>query len=303
MSESLADPIGVSGAAAGRRDAVTRGTLSGVKRVLGDPFMHFIVLGALIYLAARLVSSDTEPTQINVDPQRLAQTYEQQYGRAPAAADLRALVDRYVREEIYFREGLALGLQTDDEIVRRRVVQKYEFLQQDNALIAEPDQAALHAYFDKHAAAYLAKARVSFTHVYFESNGSDDNAVLARAEQVKTRLRNSDVERAPQSGDRFPELYDYSELGPDELSRLFGRYPIAADLLQAPVGAWSGPYRSGYGWHLVRVSHRQAAQVPDFDEVRERVRDDFVAAERQTRANELLGTLRRKYVIHVAAQP
>ena len=74
-------------------------------------------------------------------------------------------------------------------------------------------------------------------------------------------------------------------------------------LLQAPVGAWSGPYRSGYGWHLVRVSHRQAAQVPDFDEVRERVRDDFVAAERQARANEVLGTLRRKYVIHVAAQP
>ncbi len=302
MSESLVDPIGVLRAVAARREIVTRGVPSGVKRVLADPFVHFIVLGALIYLAARLVSSDAAPTPINVDPQRLAQTYEQQYGRAPAADDLRALVDRYVQEEIYFREGLALGLQTDDEIVRRRVVQKYEFLQQDNALIAEPDQAALRAYFDKHADAYLVKARVSFTHVYFESNGADDSAVLARAEQVKTRLRNSDIERAPQSGDRFPELYDYSELGPDELSRLFGRYPIAADLLQAPVGEWSGPYRSGYGWHLVRVGHRQAAHVANFDEVRERVRDDFIAAERRARADAALGALRRKYVIHVAAQ-
>jgi hypothetical protein len=267
--------------------------------LLLDPFVHFLLLGAAIVASAQIFRPAAEDQRITVRPQRVAETFARQYGRYPAAMELSELIDRYVREEIYFREGIALGLEHGDEIVRRRVVQKYEFLQQDTTLIPEPDRAALQAFFNSHRDAYATDERVSFTHIYFRSDGNDDTSSLARAERVKQRLTAAHVERAPQAGDAFAELYDYSELGADGLTRLFGRYPIVTAALQAPLGEWSGPYRSGYGWHLVLVTHRSPAKTPDFEQVRAAVRDDFIAAERERRAVETLATLRKKYVIEV----
>jgi hypothetical protein len=264
-----------------------------------DPFVHFLLLGLVIFASAQLLRPVATEQRITVRPAKVAETFARQYGRYPSATELSELIDRYLREEIYFREGLALGLQQDDEIVRRRVVQKYEFLQQDTALIQEPDRAALQAFFDSHRNAYATDERISFTHVYFRSDGNNDASIQARAERVKERLAAGHVERAPQAGDAFAELYDYSELGADGLTRLFGRYPIVNAALQAPVGEWSGPYRSGYGWHLVLVTHRSAAKTPDFEQVRAAVRDDFIAAERERRAAEVLARLRKKYAIEV----
>lgn len=276
------------------------GTLRGLARAaLHDPFVHFVVLGVVIFAAMQLLRPTTQDVRITVRPDRIAQTFERQYGRYPAAAELSELIDRYVREEIYFREGLALGLQQDDEIVRRRVVQKYEFLQQDTTLLAEPDTAALQAFFDSHRAAYATDERISFTHVYFRSDGNDDTSSLARAERVKRELTAVHAQRAPQAGDAFAELYDYAGLGADGLTRLFGSYPIVAAALHAPVGEWSGPFRSGYGWHLVLVTDKSPATTPPFEQVRGEVRDDFIAAERERRAATTLAELRKKYVIEV----
>jgi hypothetical protein len=269
------------------------------KTLLLDPFVHFLLLGVAIFAAAQTFRPVVDDQRITVRPDRVAETFTGQYGRKPSAMELHELIDRYVREEVYFREGLALGLQQDDEIVRRRVVQKYEFLQQDTTLIDEPDRAALQAFFNSHRDAYATDERVSFTHVYFRSDVNDDAANLARAERVKQRLISAHVERAPQAGDAFAELYDYSELGAEGLTRLFGRSAIVSAALQAPVGEWSGPYRSGYGWHLVLVTHRSPAQTPQFEQVRDAVHDDFMAAERERRAAETLAKLRKKYVVEV----
>jgi peptidyl-prolyl cis-trans isomerase C len=275
-------------------------TLRGLARgLLHDPFVHFLLLGMAIFAATQILRPAGEDQRITVRPERLAETFARQYGRSPTARELSELIERYVREEIYFREGIALGLQQDDEIVRRRVVQKYEFLQQDTTLIPEPDTARLTVFFNSHRNAYATDERISFTHVYFRGDGDDEAPSFARAERLKAELNATHAQRAPQAGDAFPELYDYSELGGDGLRRLFGSYPIVAAALEAPIGQWSGPYRSGYGWHLVLVTHRTSARTPQFDEVRSEVRDDFVAAERERRAAETLAKLRKKYVVEV----
>lgn len=300
MNEVVAEllPTRTASSQGAWRAAVAR--LRGLgKGLLLDPFFHFLLLGVAIVVSAQILRPIAEERRITVHPNALAETFARQYGRFPAATEWSELIDRYVQEEIYFREGLALGLQQEDEIVRRRVVQKYEFLQQDTTLIPEPDRATLQAFFNSHRDAYASDERVSFTHVYFRSDGNDEAASLARAERAKQRLIAAHVERAPQAGDAFPELYDYSELGAEGLTRLFGRYPIVTAALQAPVGEWSGPYRSGYGWHLVLVTHRSPARTPDFEQVRDAVRDDFIAAERERRAAATLAELRKKYVIEV----
>ena len=129
------------------------------ERLLREPLLHFFVLGALVFAAARYFDSDASRYRIDAGPgqrARLETTYRQQYGVAPSAEQLQYLLNQYVRSEILFREGLAMGLDRDDEIVRRRVVQKIEFVNQDLDLDAEPDEAALVGYFKRHETRYSA---------------------------------------------------------------------------------------------------------------------------------------------------
>jgi peptidyl-prolyl cis-trans isomerase C len=298
MSEVIAESPGAFARPVARPTPTTL-----LQRALRDPFIHFLILGALILWSARWFHSSRDPEKIVVDPARIGQTYVQQYGHEPSTADLRALVDRYIQDEIYYREGVSLGFQEEDEIVRRRVVQKYEFLQQDTVVADEPDTAALQSYFRDHVAKYATSERVSFTHVYFEADGRNDQSVLARAESVKAHLQATGSARAPQAGDAFAELYDYASLGHDELNHLFGAQPVVDALLQAPLNVWSGPYRSGYGWHLVRVTQQEPARTPPFEEVRERVRNDYLAERRRQRTAEQLANLRQRYVVQIAGQP
>ena len=177
-----------------------------------------------------------------------------------------------------------MGLDKNDEIIRRRVVQKMQFLNQDLAPPAPLSEATLRAFYDLHHAQYTAPERVSFTHIYFSPDHGGDAAARARAQTVLASLNNT-VSRAPERGDAYPDLYDYSAIGADDAKRLFGDTPIARDLFSAPTGRWSGPFRSGYGWHLVHVGSIEPAHVLPFVQVRDEVRTDYQADE-QTLANE-----------------
>ncbi len=96
-----------------------------------------------------------------------ARGYERQFGKSPDAEELRGLVTAHIREEVLCREALALGLDRDDTIVRRRLAQKMEFLTDDLAGAAEPEDAAVRNFFETNAARYAKPAQVSFRHVYF----------------------------------------------------------------------------------------------------------------------------------------
>ena len=145
-------------------------------RILREPLLHFMVLGALVYVAARHFDANTDRYRIDAGADqraRIATTYEQQYGVPPTDQQLQYLLDQYVRSEILFREGLALGLDRDDEIVRRRVVQKIEFLNEDtDAIVVGDDQ--LEKFFAAHQSSYVTPAAVSFRHVYFSADAQWD---------------------------------------------------------------------------------------------------------------------------------
>jgi len=268
--------------------------------LLRDPFFHFLALGALIYGGVALFHAWDEPRRILVGQQqvqRLATTYAEQFGRPPSAAELKALVNAYIDEEIFYREGLALKLDQDDEIVRRRIAQKFTFLQQGLAVVGEPSEAQLSAYFETHRDRYLTPAEVSFTHIYFSPDQGGTDAAEARAEGALQGLRAANPDRSPNSGDPFPDLYDYASMSKAELDRLFGDSGFAEHVLAAPVGVWSGPFRSGYGWHVVRVSEKAKPAVPSFERVKDKVRADYVE-EMQARKNAAaIQALRRKYEI------
>jgi peptidyl-prolyl cis-trans isomerase C len=262
--------------------------MSTLRRLAREPFLHFLLLGAALFAGLGAVHRlrATERHRIDVgeaELRGLAARWAQQYGSPPSRQQLDALVQSHVREEILYREGLALGLDQDDEIVRRRLAQKMEFLLQDRAVLRLPDDAALCTFYQGHADRYRIPPRATFTHVFF-STDRDGEAAERRAERALAVLRAGEADRAPELGDRFPYLYDHAGVSPAEVTRLFGETPFAAAVLTAPVGAWVGPLRSGYGWHLLHVSERAAPRLPPLEELTEQVRGDL-AAEERARAN------------------
>ena len=275
------------------------------KRLLSAPLVHFILAGAVLFLAGQAWQNGHNAHRIVVTPaplNQLANDYALQFGARPDAVTMNALVKRDLHDEILYREGLALKLDQDDQIVRRRVVQKMQFLMQDLNAPAEPTDAQLQSYYDAHAAHYAAPARTTFSHIYFSADSGGDAAAKARAAAVLKTLTEKTT-RAPDRGDPFPDLYDFSAYAPDQVERLFGKSEFARAVQTAPVGHWSGPFRSGYGWHLVFVDAREGASRPPLKEVRGQVRTDYLQDAQDAANQQAFDKLAKSYKIVVKDRP
>jgi peptidyl-prolyl cis-trans isomerase C len=265
-----------------------------------EPFFQFLLMGLLIWGGVEYWRGRENHYAIHVGPaeqQRIAGAYTQQFGQTPTPEQLQSLLDRYVREEIHLREGLALGLDKDDEIVRRRIVQKYEFLQTDLTVADAPNATTLQRWFEQNKERYLTPERVAFSHVYFSPDRDGERAAKARAVQVLEKLRTTNVSRASELGDAFPGPSDLGALLKTETARLFGESELSEKLFDLPEGQWSGPYRSGYGWHLMRVTGRLPAEWPPLENIRERVLTDYTDEQRRLSNAHAFEKLRAKYTI------
>ena len=250
-----------------------RARLHGLAR---EPLLHFLVLGLVIFLASQAWRSSHDAHRIVITPERvadLATKYRLQFGTPPSRAQLDTLIATYVDEEVLYREGVAQGLDRDDEIVRRRVAQKAQFVQQDLPP-TEPGEAELRAFYAAHAADYGLPARYSFSHLYFSPEQGGDAQARARAAVALTKL-NAGAPADQIAADSFPDLNSYAAMDAAETTRIFGASELVARLPAAPLGHWAGPYRSAYGWHLVRLEAVIPAKTPAFGEVRDRVRADY----------------------------
>ncbi len=269
-----------------------------LKAAAREPFVHFLVLGLAMFTASETVEHFTTQYRVAVGPDRVARlvdTYRQQFGQEPSATQLKTLVENYVKEEIEYRESLALGLDRDDEIVRRRLVQKYEFLQQDLQTLEDPSEQTLKSWYAAHTAAYGDPAKRSFTQVYFSPDNGGDTAAKARAEAELKKLNVSGADRAGGDGDVFPGPTDLVDLDQDDAARLFGQSDLSRDLFTAKVGQWAGPYHSGFGWHLVRVTDARPGATQPYEAVAPRVLDDWKASQRDGLNAKGFAALKAKY--------
>jgi peptidyl-prolyl cis-trans isomerase C len=225
----------------------------------------------------------------------LREGFARQWHRPPDADELRGLVNDHVREELLYREALALGLDRDDTIVRRRMAQKMEFLTQDVAAAAEPDDAALRKFFEENAARYAKPARVSFRHIYFskERRGARLETDTREAREALANGANEE-----EVGEPFLREHEFSVADEAEITAALGR-EFAAQVLTLPAGEWRGPVASSYGVHLVRVSERAEPQPVAFDAVREVVARDLADTRRRAANHDFVERLKERYQIIV----
>ena len=249
-----------------------------VRRLLSEPLLQFLLLGVALFAASGLIAHWRASTQdrIVIDSQLVTwqrNLYHAQFGVWPDNETLESLLRNYTRDEALYREAVRLGLGADDQVIRQRLIQKMEFVLTDAAQPPEPDDATLQKFLEQHAEQYTEPGRVSFQLLYF-SDSPDMDTGKQHAEHALQRLQ---AGATNVHGENFALGDQWQQVSADELRRRFGDSQMTAAPLHAPLGKWAGPYRSGYGWHLIRVSARAAGELPSLASVRDRVRTDWLA--------------------------
>lgn len=258
-------------------------------KFLSDPLITFLFVGAILLAAGNYWQPDSENVRIDITPAevaRLADQWQVQMQRPPSAEEMTGLVDAFVREEIYYREAKKLGLDADDTIVRRRLVQKLTFLTEDIATTTPPDDVMLEAWYQGHQAVYTQPERISFTHRYFS---------VDRRPDAKTDAEHALSDEAL-ADDPFMLQKSYAQRSTREIGDLFGQ-AFATEIAALSGPGWQGPIRSAYGWHLVRIEERLPTALIPFAQVRDRVLADFQMEARKIANSAYYDNLKSQYTI------
>jgi hypothetical protein len=274
-------------------------------KLLREPLLHFLVIGAaffLLYGAFSNPDSDQSEKRLVVNAAEvewMRTNWQKRWGRAPTAQELDGLIRQYIRETVLYREALALGLDRNDQIIRRRLAQKMEFIAKDLVSLTPPTDEDLQTYFETHQDRYQEPARYTFTQVFIDPDKRGD-ATLDDAEAIKARLiaKGDAIVDPGALGDDFMLANYYPEKDALEIQKLFGR-GFAESLIALTPGQWHGPVLSGYGTHLVYVRHVTEPRMPALAVVREQVVADWTADRGEALKERFVGELLEQYSIVV----
>lgn len=261
-----------------------------LRNLLRDPVLHFLLAGGVLFAVYTWIDQgrESEPGLVRISAAEvnwLRETWTRQWTREPDQQELRGLVAGYLREQLLAREARELGLEQDDTVVRRRLAQKMEFILQDTASLAEPEEAVLSKLYDSNRSLYQTPAKVSFTQLFFRSESAAGEAL--------DRLI---TEESEDLGERSLLAREHAQADQQTLSSLFGP-DFAMAVFTLETGHWQGPVASAYGFHLVRVSEHLSAQPLPFEQVRERLAAQWRQDQRVQAKQRYLAALLEKYEV------
>ena len=281
-----------------------------MKRLLREPLIHFLALGAILFgvyaYAERSHGGVEQPKQIQLTVDDLSQmvvVFRSQWRRDPTPEELRSLVEEKVHEEVLYREALALGIDKDDTIVKRRMAQKMQFLAEDVAAAREPAREELGKWYEANRDQFALPPRVSFRHLYFSpdrrgAHARDD----AAAALTKLCGQSEDSNVAATLADSFMFQEYYRDRTPEFLGKEFGPN-FALAVAKISPGSWQGPVESGFGWHLVFVDALIPGRVPALEEVEADVKTAWLAEQKARAWQKAYQDMRAKYTVMLPASP
>jgi len=251
-----------------------------VRGLAREPLLHFLAIGLALFLLYGHVSpGDSDSHRIVISQSQLddmVRQYQSTWTRSPTSAETRRLIDAYVHDEIVYREGLSMGLDKDDDVIKRRIRQKYELIAEEDKR-SEPTEADLAAYLKEHPAQFIRPAIVTFDQVYFDPAITSPEAVSA----IKAALQKGANPAILGQPSMLPRHIVNGEI--DLVARDFGD-DFGKQVAKAPVGVWVGPLISGVGVHLVRVSARAPPDLPPLSQIRASVEREW-ESDRRSRSS------------------
>ncbi|MDM0072270.1 peptidylprolyl isomerase [Variovorax sp. J31P207] len=276
-----------------------------MKKLLHEPLLQFLLVGALlfgIYSHTRPAAAPSTEIRLSVDELgQLALVFKSQWRRDPTPEEFNRLVESKVQNEILYREGLAMGLDKDDEIVKRRMAQKMQFLAEDVAAAHEPTSDELMRWYDGNRERFAQPSRVSFRHLYFSPDRrgarAHDDAASALTQLA---AQPEDTKVGVSLADPFMFQEYYRERAPEFLGKEFGPR-FAQAVAKLPPDSWQGPIESGFGWHLVFVDAVLPGRVPAFEEIEQDVKTAWLTEQKAQAWQKAYKDMRAKYTILLPA--
>ena len=264
-------------------------------RILKDPFIQFLVAGGLVFAAYEFSNSAQDfeaDRRIAIDGATqdwLYSNFEKQFRRRPSRLEMGSLIQAHIEHEVKYREALAMGLDERDTIVRRRMMQKFDFLFGSAAADMVPEDGVLQDWYAANSDEFALPATVSFTHLWF-SPDSRGSAVSADAEVARKALRAGEEAR----GDLFPFDVAFDSATRAEVRNVMGP-EFTRSVFEAPIDEWSGPLESGLGHHVVRVTQKSPRESRPFADVRDSVLQRWRDAESERILAEMVARLKAGY--------
>jgi len=276
--------------------------MSFIARIIREPMVHFLVIGVAIFAFSARYGGEQQTAprdRIVVTEgriQQLAQIFTKTWQRPPTAQELRGLVESHIKEEVYYREALKLGIDRNDTVIRRRMQQKMEFLTEPSEDALAATDAELEAYLTANHATYRAEPKLGFEQIFINPEGSEE-PVVARTGKLLKEANNAGGEVDLLSlGDPTLLPRDMPLASISVIDRNFGR-GFGERLAQLPLNVWSGPVKSAYGLHLVRVTERREGYDRPLADDRAAVERDWRTAKRDAFRKAEYERLRDKYEI------
>jgi len=275
-----------------------------MKKLIREPFLHFLLLGAAIFLANHFISarSGTQPDKIVItqgDITSIMIGFSRTWQRPPTHEELDGLIRDRVREEVYYREAMAMGLDRDDPVIRRRLQQKLQFVTDDVAAPAQPSDAELSEYLKTHADVFRVDRRFTFNQVYLDP-AKHGEKLYKDINELLSQLRRPESDSTDLStlGDNLLLEHRFEAAPASEIAKQFGD-KFAAKIAELPVKQWSGPIESGYGVHLVFIENRAEGRFPALTEIRDAVQRDWTNAHRLESNEKFFQSLLKHYQVVV----
>ena len=269
-----------------------------IKNLWREPLVHFLLIGAalfLVYDLTREVASEA-PNRIVVNSgqvEQLAANFKRTWMRPATEDELAALVENHVREEVFYREALAMGLDQNDPLVRRRMRMKLEFILEDLSS-QEVTNEELTIFLQQHPDKFRTEAQVSFQQVFLNPDKRKD--MDSDAKKLQASLNGG---AAPETlGDPTLVPYKFSLATQSEIARSLGER-FAQDAIKLTPGDWTGPVYSAYGGHLLKVSERVEARQPELAEIRALVKREYLVQRRKEQKNLAYQKLREGYEVTI----
>jgi len=272
-----------------------------LKRILVEPFLHFLTLGFLTFMLFGAVGGGVEgrdDSRILISGDRielLKAAFRRVWHRDPTTAETQGLIEDYVREEVLYREALALGLDQNDPVIRKRLRYKLEFLADSGAELIDPGDEVLRQFFEENSDGYQVAPRIAFRQIYLGESPSEVEIekTKAVAAQIGSELGHEHLGQST----LLPPRIGLAD--PREIDSAFGSGFFAA-LSDQPVGAWVGPVVSGFGMHLVQITAKEPGRMPELAEIREAILRDWQADRVEEIQDMQFQQFRSRYTIEIA---
>ena len=276
---------------------------STLNRWLREPLLHFMLAGAALFAVYAWLNPNPAGTDVHKivltddDLLQMSIAMRAQGYPEPGPAQYKSMIESKVREEILYREAVAMGLEQNDTIVKRRMAQKMDFLAEDISELRDPTSKELQDWFTNHPGDFAYPPRVTFRHVYFSFDDHQAQTEAAAADALPQIAQlPDDAPELETLGDRFMYQDHYADRTPDQIAAIFGG-GFSRDLLQQKPGMWAGPIESGFGLHLVYVEELTPGETPQFEAVEAEVKAAWMANQRVEFKQAAYDMMRAKYEI------